>query len=60
MPRARCPLCNEFLSVPHVLVSYRGLAELRTRILGSKNLRYYDEHCFNERHIDIIEGDGEK
>ena len=41
-PKPRCHRCNEFLSVSHVLISCRGLAELRTRILGSDNLNLKD------------------
>ena len=53
-PKPRCPRCNGFLSVTHVLVSCRGLDRIRKRFLGSSSLTLADLLSDDSTHISNV------
>ena len=53
-PKPRCPRCNGFLSVSHVLVSCRGLDGMRVRFLGSNSLTMVDLLSDHSVHISSV------
>ena len=53
-PKPRCPRCNDFLSVSHVLVCCPGLDRMRRRFLGSSSFTLADLLSDDSTHISNV------